>query len=90
MVESLLIINEEGRRFFIGEGRQPRKLPALTAQFNMLTHHIRRPDTGFQFFEKGFTETHNLRLTRNYLARESAQQIDRANQRREPEIRRRG
>jgi hypothetical protein len=66
MEEALVVIDEEGRRLLLGEGRQADVFTSLTLELHRPPDDVGRPKAGLQFFKEAIVEAH-LRL----IARDS-------------------
>jgi len=58
--DALLVVDVETRAFLIGERRQADPFLALLDQLHLAADHIRRPDTGLQFFDKAIRDSDGL------------------------------
>lgn len=58
MEKALVVIDEEGRRLLLGEGRQADILASLTLELHRPPDDVGRPKAGLQFFKEAIVEAH--------------------------------
>src|SRR5450830_1792642 len=61
--EALVVVDEEGRRLLLREGRQTDIFAALPFQLHRPPDHVGRPKAGLQFIDESLVETHPRSLS---------------------------